>query len=96
MKKKKASSHLHLRLPAKLKKQAQKIIEASGLDVSSAVRLYFAQIIMHQAIPLKFLTVNGLPPEFERELHALAEDKEHLIGPFDSTEELLKSLYAED
>lgn len=80
--KKKRASHLHLRLPAKLKKEALKIIEASGLDTSSAVRLYFAQIVLHKAIPLKFLTVNGLPPEFERELHALAEDKENIKGPF--------------
>ncbi|MEK7137397.1 MAG: type II toxin-antitoxin system RelB/DinJ family antitoxin [Patescibacteria group bacterium] len=91
MKKKRTSSHLHLRLPAKLKKQAQHIIEASGLDVSSAVRLYFAQIVLHQAIPLKFLTVNGLPPEFERELHALAEDKENIEGPF-TPEEAIQHL----
>lgn len=94
--KKRASSHLHLRMPAKLKREAQKVIEASGLNTTSAVRLYFAQIVLNQAIPLKFLTVNGLPPEFERELHALAEDKENLVGPFTSSDALLKSLYAED
>lgn len=94
--KRKASSHLHLRLPAKLKREAQKVIEASGLDTSSAVRLFFCHIVARRTIPLKFLTVNGLPREFEDHLQELAEDAENLVGPFTSADALLKSLYAEN
>lgn len=92
--KKKASSHLHLRLPTDLKRKAEKIIERSGLDMSTAVRLYFTQIADQGAIPLKFRTVNGYTPEFEAELRRLANDKENITGPFDTAKEAIEHLYS--
>lgn len=85
-KKTKASASLHLRLPAKLKRDAERIFDASGLDVSSAVRLFFVSVVAKQAIPLKFRTADGYPPDFVEELHRMAEDKKNLIGPFTSDE----------
>lgn len=94
MKKKPASSHIHLRLPTALKRKAEKIIVASGLDVSTAIRLYFTQIAVQGAIPLKFRTINGYTPEFEAELVRLANDKENIVGPFETAEEAIEHLLA--
>jgi addiction module RelB/DinJ family antitoxin len=94
--KKKASAHLHLRLPADLKRKAEKIIEQSGLDTSTAIRLYFTQIAAQGTIPLTFKTINGFTPEFEAELVRLATDKKNIVGPFETTKALLASLYGDE
>ncbi len=91
--KKKASAHLHLRLPADLKRKAEKIIEQNGLDTSTAIRLYFTQIAAQGTIPLKFRTINGYTPEFEAELTRLANDKENIVS-FDTSEEAIEHLMA--
>ncbi len=64
-----ASDDIHVRIPRKLKRAAQKVIEANGLDVSSAIRLFFTHISLRKTIPLKFVTTeSGLPKEFEQSL----------------------------
>lgn len=95
MKKKKPSStSLHLRLPAKLKRDAERIFHASGLDMSTAIRLFFVSTVSKNAVPLKFQTQDGYPPDFVDELKRLAADKENIVGPFDSAEEAIAHLNA--
>lgn len=88
------SDDIHVRLPRKLKRSAQKIIEANGLDVSSAIKLFFVQITLQKSIPLKFLTENGLPKEFEEHLLALANSND-FIGPFDDAKSAIRALNAD-
>lgn len=85
-KKAKASASLHIRLPGKLKRDVARVFEANGLDISSAVRLFFVSVISKQAIPLKFRTPDGYPPDFVEDLLRMADDKENLIGPFTAHE----------
>lgn len=85
------SDSLHVRIPRKLKRAAQKIIEANGLDVSSAIRLFFTHITVKKTIPLTFLTENGLPRNFEEHLLALANSND-FIGPFDDAESAIRAL----
>lgn len=63
-----ASDDIHIRLPRKLKRDAQKVIERNGLDVTSAIRLFFTHMTIRGTIPLPWLTVNGLSPELEESL----------------------------
>lgn len=70
-------------------------MQANGLDMSSAVRLFFVHIVHQRTIPLKFVTVNGLPPELEEELEKLSKDTKNIVGPFRSKKKLLKALYAD-
>ena len=91
------SDDLHIRIPRKLKRAAQKVIEANGMDVSGVVRLFFTHISLRGTIPLTFISMdNGLPREFGEELLALSKDRKNIVGPFASKKALLKSLYAED
>lgn len=62
------SDDIHIRLPRKLKRSAQKVIEQNGLDVTSAIRLFFMHITVRGTVPLPWLTVNGLSPELEENL----------------------------
>ena len=59
---------VHVRLPRKLKRDALRVFEANGLDVSSAIRLFFAHVSIRGTMPLPWLTINGLTPEFEQSL----------------------------
>lgn len=48
---KKATANLHIRLPAKLKREAEEVIAALGLDASSAIRLFYTQVALYQTLP---------------------------------------------
>lgn len=86
----------HVRLPVKLKKQAQKIAEMNGADLGTIVRMFFTQMVHRGTVPMRFLTINGFTPEFEAELYKLSEDTANIVGPFHSKKKLLESIYDED
>lgn len=90
-----SDTSIHIRIPKVLKKAAEQVIEANGLDVSSAIRLFFVHIVNQRTIPLKFMTLNGLPPELEEELKRLSVDTKNIVGPFRSSKKLLEALYAD-
>lgn len=91
---KKATANLHVRLPAKLKREAEKVIDALGLDTSAAVRLFFTQITLQGTIPFTLPKVRPMSAKTRKIVEeALAEET---IGPFESAEEALRALYADD
>ena len=49
-----ASSNLTIRLDSELKNEASKVVEHYGLDLSSAIRAFFTQIVNTNSIPLSF------------------------------------------
>jgi DNA-damage-inducible protein J len=44
---------LSIRIEEKTKKAAQKTLEAVGLDLSSAVKMFLNQVVVEQGIPFK-------------------------------------------
>ena len=91
--KKKATANLHIRLPAKLKRDAEKVLEALGLDTSGAIRLFYMQITLQQTLPFALPKVRPMSAKTAKIVReALAEES---IGPFNTTEEVLKALYAD-
>ncbi|MBI5155880.1 type II toxin-antitoxin system RelB/DinJ family antitoxin [Candidatus Peregrinibacteria bacterium] len=82
------SSTIHIRVTAKLKKAAQKVAEANGLDLSSAIRMYLTFMEVRGTIPVPRLTVNGFTEEEEQEL------LKRMKGPFvefDNVDEAIRS-----
>lgn len=59
---------IQVRIDAKVKKDAQTVFENMGLDLSSGVKLYLAQVIREQGLPFTPRTVNGLTPAYEARL----------------------------
>lgn len=90
---KKATANLHIRLPADLKREAEKVMNALGLDMSSAIRLFFTQLTLQQTLPFALPKVRSVSPEAQKIIQeALADD---VVGPFTNADEMLKSLYAD-
>lgn len=82
------STTIHIRVPGKLKKAAQKIAEANGLDLSSAIRIYLTHMDIRGTLPLPSLTVNGFTEEEEEEI--LRRDREEPRIKIQSIKEFLK------
>ena len=90
---KKATANLHIRLPAKLKREAEEVIRALGLDTSGAIRLFFVQLTIQQTLPFPLPKMRKMSPKTERIIaEALAEGD--ALGPFSDTKEALKALHA--
>lgn len=54
------SEQLQIRINSKMKKEAKAILDQLGLDMSSAVKMFFKQIINAKNIPFEMRGENGL------------------------------------
>ena len=84
---------IQLRIDQKTKNQAQNIFKKLGLDVSSAVKMFFREVINKKSIPFRTLSVNGYTPEYEKMI--LDEWKSMKAGnekTFTSVEAFMKDL----
>lgn len=85
---------IQVRIPDKSKKNVEKILQSLGLDVATAVRMFFCRVEIDQGLPFpvkKRLTVNGFTPEFEAEVLEALKDMEGSIS-FDDAEEAVEYL----
>lgn len=64
---------LQIRIDKKTKVAAQKAFHSMGLDMSSGVKLYLAQVVNKQEIPFPIFTFDNLP---ERKKLAIIKDAE--------------------
>lgn len=76
----------HVRMPIALKKKAQKIAETNGLDLATAVRIFFTHMVRRQTIPLPWLTENGLTAKAEKALLQQIKYPD-IVASFDSAKE---------
>ncbi|MDO8649458.1 MAG: type II toxin-antitoxin system RelB/DinJ family antitoxin [Candidatus Peregrinibacteria bacterium] len=86
---KKKTSTIHVRVPAKLKRAAEKVAEANGLDLSSCIRMFLTHMDVRGSMPLPSLTINGFTAEEEEEILKRAK------GPMvriDNLDEFFKNL----
>jgi DNA-damage-inducible protein J len=90
---KKTSANLHIRLPLKLKREAEAVLSALGLDTSSAIRLFYAQIALNQTLPFTLPALRRASKKTSAIVaQALADDD--VLGPFTDAKSALKALYA--
>lgn len=73
---------LHVRIDDATKKKVQKILDELGLDMSTAVNMYFHQIALQQGIPFEIYKERVVPShimkEWEKEVQeALASGKSY-------------------
>lgn len=85
-------STITVRTDEKLKRDAQKVLEEIGLDISTAIKMYLHQIVLTESIPFPIRTANGFTVEQEREMlkemeEALAHGKR-----YDSAGELHRTI----
>lgn len=73
---------LHVRIDDKTKKKVQKILSDLGIDMSTAISMYFHQIALHDRIPFAIEKTRTVPAhimqEWEKEVQeALASGKSY-------------------
>ena len=56
----KNNQQLQIRIDAETKKEAKKILDSLGIDMSSAIKLFFRQIINARNLPFELRGENGL------------------------------------
>lgn len=90
----KTDSQIQIRLDAATKKKTKEILENIGLDISSAVRLFFKQIINTGGLPLETRDANGFTLKKSLELKEAIIDAAATKESFKKSGNLIKSLLA--
>lgn len=83
---------VQVRTDDKLKKEVQSVLKELGLDMSSAINMYFRQIVILQGIPFKLRTVNGFTPEQERKMIRETEEAIKYGKRYDSVDEMVDDI----
>ena len=55
------TSNLYVRIEPEVKEQAEKILDALGVTPSSAVNMFYKQIILHQGLPFEVKIPKNMP-----------------------------------
>lgn len=83
---------LNVRINRTVKRDAQKIVEKMGLDLSSAIKLFLTKVIQTKSIPFEIRTENGFTPEYEARLLKEVEYAKKHGKRYESTEEMFREL----
>lgn len=67
-------SNIQIRINEKEKREAKKIFEKIGLDMSSAIKLFIRQATLRKGLPFLLITENGLTLEEEAEIIEVASE----------------------
>lgn len=83
---------IQIRIDSKTKKAARKTLEAVGLDMSSAVKLFLTNVVNRKGVPLDLLTENGFTLAQEQALISETEETKKTARRFATLDELMKDL----
>lgn len=67
---------IHVRTDEKLKKEASKVLEGIGLDMSTGIKLFLTQVVATSSIPFAVKTVESFTDE---ERKSILAEREKLI-----------------
>lgn len=59
---------IQVRIDPKVKQSAKRVLDTLGMDMSTAVKLYFRQIVLRKGLPFLVLTENGFTPAQEEQV----------------------------
>ena len=80
---------IHVRVDDEIKAQASQTLEAMGLSVSEAVRLFLYRVVTDQALPFEVKVPNAKTRAAMTEAEAIVRSRRHRFG---SAEELFADL----
>ncbi|MCM1063694.1 MAG: type II toxin-antitoxin system RelB/DinJ family antitoxin [Eubacterium sp.] len=91
------STNVTLRMDKELKQEADELFADFGLSFSNAVIMFVKQALREQCIPFK-VTRAGMEKYNEETRQAIKDVRErrHLSRPFNTVEELMEDLNADD
>lgn len=88
----KGNTQLQIRIDAKTKKEAKKVLETYGLDISTAVKMMLKQAIFTKRIPFPLRDENGFSGKFRDELDEAIKDAKKSKKSFNSIDALVNDL----
>ena len=86
------TAQIQIRLDPKLKLGVQKTLDELGLDISTAVKMFFKQIVSTQSLPIENRDVNGFRVSKAKILEDTLIESRGGSETFSSVDDLLKSL----
>ena len=79
---------IRARVDAKLKAQAEGVLEKLGLNASDAIRQFYRQVALRKGLPFDVKLPNAATRRALRD----ADAGRNLLGPFDDTDEVFRAL----
>ncbi len=80
---------IHIRVDDKVKEQASSTLEAMGLSVSEAVRLFLHRVISDQALPFDVIVPNAKTRQAMQEADEIVKTRR---ARYDKSDNLISSL----
>ncbi len=88
----KSNTSMTIRMDKEVKKEAQELFEALGMDMTTAINVFLRQAIAFRGIPFEVRLDE--PNMTTYSAIEAAEKNEEIYGPFDSVSDLMESLNA--
>lgn len=85
---------IQIRIDSKTKKEARKTLDALGIDMSSAIKLFLTNVVNRKGIPLDLRTENGFTLAQEEALIAETERAKKSTRRFATVDALMNDLEA--
>ncbi len=89
---KQLNATINIRVDAKTKKKAQKILEEIGLDLTSGIKLFLKTVNRTHSIPFELRTENGFTHKQEMEMIKEAKDALENGKVYDSVDEMFDDI----
>ena len=90
--KKEKQAYIQVRIDAKTKQEAKKVLEDIGMDTSTAVKILLKQVARSGVFPIILRDVNGLSVDKYQELKESSIDAKKSKKGFVSAKNLVKDL----
>ncbi|MFH0840757.1 MAG: type II toxin-antitoxin system RelB/DinJ family antitoxin [bacterium] len=89
----KEMTQIQVRIDAKTKEGARKVLDEIGLDISAAIKTFLRQIIMVGGLPYELRDINGYTKKDIHEIKDSYEDALKNGKRLNTPEEAIKDLY---
>lgn len=88
----KNTEQIQIRIDSKTKNEAKKILKGLGMDMSSAARIFFHQVVNTKGFPCELRDEDGFTPEGARAFEKSLRDGKNSKKSYTNVKDLMKDL----
>ena len=89
-----ATTTMSIRMDRTVKEQSQQLFKSLGMDMTTAINIFLRQALIKRGLPFE-VTAEGADSIMMQRL-AEAENDHNIHGPFNTVQELMDDLNADD
>ena len=82
---------INFRVKSRVKREASKIFDKMGMDMSTALNLFLHNVLIRKAMPMQLVTENGYTYKYESEILADLRDTNNYKS-FDTVDQMIADL----